>query len=416
MITKKKLIIMLTMMFLVFLTLGLNNYCMAASFSTSASNTSLTVGGTTTLTINTEDCYGQFTITSSDSSVVSVSKSKIWSEDEKTVTLTAVKEGKATITVTATNVTDTAGDNDITGSKTVTINVSAASSNNSSSNNSSNTSSKSSDATLKSLTVGGKTYSNPNTDITVSSVSASTSSITISATANSSAATISGTGTKDLVTGTNKFTITVKAENGDTKSYVVRVSRLAEESSTPNVVEETTPEEETTEEEQVQELRLTTLVVNGTDLYPEFSSEVFEYNIYVVDVDEVQIDAIANMEEANVEITGNTELIEGENTATIKLTKDDQTTEYVIKINKTISLVEEAEVDDEEKIGIIGMITNWWNTSGPVMVLFAVVLILLGASIIFAITSYKYGNNAREVSKHSKVDFIKNEDLIDKNE
>ncbi len=415
--------------------LGMQVSSEAASFSASASSTSLTVGGTTSLSITASGCGGKFTVSSSDSSIVSVGESSIWVEDTtSSITLTAKKAGTATITVTAANVADTAGENDITGSKTVTITVSSSSSSGSSSSgsssgSSSSSSTKSSDATLKSLTVGGKSYSNPSTDITVSSVSASTSTITILATANSSKASISGTGTKDLVTGTNKFTITVTAEDGTTKSYIIRVTKLAEESTVPNVIEET--EEEGGEEET--ELRLSSLVVQDVELVPEFDSEVFEYAIDVVDLDELVINAVANMEDALVEITGNTELIEGKNTVIITLTKDETVVEYKITVNKTVTLAEEPEQEEQEteeeeekNIAIIGIITDWWDKSGPMTVVISAILILLAIATIFAITTYKYTNNVREVSKHAQTDYAEedmsyeedmleddNEDLFD---
>lgn len=430
---KNNLIKILSMVVIfIILIIGMQTLSMAATFSVNAAKSTLDEGANTKLTINASGCLGKFSISSSDSNIVSVSESSKWIEDTSaSITLTAKKAGKATITVTATNVSDVKGDNDVTGSKSTTITVSApkietpsdvkdtTNNNKSNSENKPNTSSsKSSDATLKTLTIGGKNYTNPKTDITAPSVNANTSSIKISAIANDSKATISGTGTKDLLTGTNKFTIKVKAENGNTKSYVVRVTRLAEESTTPNVLEEKKPISEEVEqkkiEEQPQELRLTSLVINETELIPEFSSELFEYSAYVNDIDEIKIDAIANNEDAKVEITGNTELVEGENIATVKLTKDDKTVEYKIKINKSIVMVqeeiqeepEEQKEEETKKIGIIGIINNWWISSGSATIAFSTILILLGAAIIFAITTYKYGNNLKKISKQDRVESI----------
>ena len=427
-----KAIIGLIMFFLIIL--AFENPSLAASFSVSAAKTTLNVGDSTSLTINASDCLGQFTISSSDSSVVSVGESSKWIENTSaSITLTAKKAGKATITVTAANVSDSAGYNDVTGSKSVTITVSepqsqapsngGGSSGGSSSGSSS--SNKSSDATLKSITVGGTKYSNPNTDITISSVSASTSSIKIDAETNNSNAKVSGTGTKDLVTGTNKITLTVTAENGATKTYIVRVTRLAEESTTPNIVDENPPEEINDEgEATTEELRLTSLTIEGVELIPEFNSETFEYSVYITDQEELKIDAVANVEGTNVEILGNTGLIEGENIATIKLTKDDKVTEYKITINKSTAapLMETpeeniiADEETEQKVGFIGMITDWWNKAGPTTLTFTIILALLGAAIIFAIVSYKYSSGAREMARHSKVDFIQNDDFMGKNE
>ena len=52
-------------------------------------------------------------------------------------------------------------------------------------------------------------------------------SISISAAANDTKATVSGTGTKTLNAGDNTFSIVVTAENGVTKTYIVRVTRAA---------------------------------------------------------------------------------------------------------------------------------------------------------------------------------------------
>lgn len=389
----------ITIMMLMLLVMAFGTPSEAATFSVSAASTSLTVGGTTTLSINGTECIGQFTISSSDSSIVSVGSSTMWIEETtSTVTLTAKKAGKATITVTATNVSDSSGNNDVTGSKSVTITVTESQS-----------SSSSSDATLKSITVGGTKYSSPSTDFTVK-VSSSTSSITIAAETNNSNAKVSGTGTKDLVTGTNKITLTVTAESGATKTYTIRVTRLAEESTTSNLEDENPPEEIDDEGEAVEELRLSSLTIEGVQLIPEFSSDVFEYTVYITDLEELSINAVANMEEANVEITGNTNLLEGENVAVIRLTKDDQVVEYKITINKTILAESEEEV--EEKTSIIGIISDWWNRAGPATLTFTIILILLGAAIIFAIVSYKYSKETKKVYKHGDVGFIQNEDLI----
>ncbi len=432
--TTLKVIIGLIMFFLIIL--ALENPSLAAGFSVSASKTTMNVGDSTTLTITVSDCEGMFKFSTSDASVVSISSSGDWLGEHSTtynITLTAKKKGSAKITVTADNVSDKSF-NEVTGSKSVTITVNApqqekpstgGSSNNS--GGSSNTSNKSTDATLKSITVNGRKYSNPNADITIGNVSASTSSINISAETNNSKAKVSGTGSKDLVTGTNKITLTVTAESGATGSYIIRVTRLAEESTTPNVVDENPPEEINDEgEEIINDLRLTSLTIEGVELIPEFNSETFEYSVYITDLEELKIDAVANLEGASIEITGNTGLIEGENVATIKLTKDDKVTEYKITINKTVAAVLSAEPEEniisqeenlEEKVGFIGMIKDWWNRSGPITLTFTAILIFLGIAVIFAIVSYKYSNGAREASRHGRISFIQEEnDMSNKKE
>ena len=418
----------------------LETVSMAASFDASASKTTLNIGDTTSVTIKVNDCFGKFTVSTSDSSIVSVNNTSIWIEhgsQSGSFTITAKKAGKATITITAKNVSDTAGDNDITGSKTVTITVpepkkeepkeepkkeetkkeetktettKEQTTTNKEEEAPKPVVTKSSDATLKSLTVDGKTYSNPKNSITANNVSSDTATIKISAQTNDSKAKVTGTGTKELVTGTNKFTLKVTAEDGSTKSYTIKVTKLEEEDTTPNIVEEQKEEEKQEEPE----LRLSSLILEGVELIPKFEAEIFEYTVYITSVEELKIDAKANIEDATIEITGNTNLKEGENTALIKLIKDEKTVVYKITINKaglsTIQGNTENKPDkklddkDETKISFIGKITDWWNKSGMLTIVLAGILGLFSAAVSFVITVYKYTKPAVNTSKHLNED------------
>lgn len=83
---------------------------------------------------------------------------------------------------------------------------------------------------LKSLSVSDysltPTFDIYETDYAVS-VPNSVTSVNVSATAVSSNATVSGTGSKSLAVGSNKFTITVKAQNGSTRTYNLTIVRQA---------------------------------------------------------------------------------------------------------------------------------------------------------------------------------------------
>ena len=282
-------------------------------------------------------------------------------------------------------------------------NNSGSSSNNNSNSNNNNTSKKSSDTSLKSITVGGNSYKIGDT----MTVSADTSSIDIQAVAKSSKASVSGNGIKELVTGTNKFTIKVTAEDGSTKNYSITIIREEYVEDNPNI-------EDPNYQSEIQDLKLKSLVIDGIELTPQFSSDVFEYSAYIINEDKLDIEAISSIEDAKVEIVGNTNLVEGENTILIKLTKDDKTVEYKITVNK--SIVQEDNEQENEKGGFIGWITGWWNNSGSTVIVFTIILILLGAAAIFAVTSYKYSNNVKKVSKHeqSQTDYI--EDIYSKQE
>lgn len=288
------------------------------------------------------------------------------------VTLRANKAGTATIRVIASDVSDS-NFNDVTGTKTVTITVKDPVTeppvNNNPSGGNSGTVNKSGDATLKSITVAGKTYNNPNTDLTVT-VDANTNSTEIKAVPNSSKATVSGTGSKELVTGTNPVTITVTAENGAKRTYTVRIRKLANESTTPNVPDNQTPNDQNQANEdpnaqnpdegteEPKNLRLAYLMLDDVELMPEFNSEIFEYSLSVTNRDKLEIIAQANMEDANVEIIGADELKDGENEVIIKLTKGEEIVEYKLKVNKTTEDVVMPGTVNGENQGKSGMNMN----------------------------------------------------------
>lgn len=93
---------------------------------------------------------------------------------------------------------------------------------------------------LKSLSVSGQsltpTFSMYETSYSVI-VPNSVSSVTISAAAVAATTSISGTGNKNLSVGTNKITITSKAQNGSTRTYTINIVRQ----EAPKPVEPETP-------------------------------------------------------------------------------------------------------------------------------------------------------------------------------
>lgn len=286
----------------------------AGSFSASAGKTTLTVGEKTTFVANANGCGGNFKISSSDSSVVSIEgSSSEWIENgSHSVTLVANKAGKATITLTAVDVADSTTADEITGSKSVTITVNAPAPEPPANNGGDNGgSSKSGDATLKSLKIAGKTYNNPGTDFTIT-VNSNVTTVDISAVPNHGGAHVSGTGSKELVTGSNTVTITVTAENGAKKNYSIRIRKLADDTVTPNVPDtsstgennngDTNGEPDAQNQDTPQFLRLSYLLIDDAELMPEFDSETFEYTLNVSNKDSLNIIAQANMEGAEVEI------------------------------------------------------------------------------------------------------------------
>lgn len=396
---RRKLIIGIAIVVLT--VLSFYNESFAAGISASAKNTQLTVGDTTTLTIKANECVGRFSISSSDPSVVSVSSSSEWIENTSlSITLTAKKAGNATITIATNDVSDMAGENEVKDSKTVNITVKEKVVTPPPTQNS-----KSTDATLKSITVGGKKYNNPKTDITVASVSADTSSIKIEAQTNNSKATVTGVGNKDLTAGTtNSFTLKVTAESGATQNYIVRVPRLAQDDSKPNVIEE---KEEEEPEEEIKVL-LKSLAIKGViseeeekidlALTPEFSSEVYEYTLTIPpeqnEITKLDVEAIGAQEDFTIEITGNEELVDGENTVTIlvKSKNGEKTATYQILVVKQPKEVEAVAVAAPVETTQIPQEVEQ-ELSIPKILIAVFTSIIAIAGIVFGVIEYRYSKN-----------------------
>lgn len=232
-----------------------------------------------------------------------------------------------------------------------------------------NTNSKASDTTLSSVTIDGENYKLNSTK----TVSADKTSVVIKATTTNSKAKVAGTGTKELLPGTNKFTLTVTAENGTKRNVTVTILREEGASNTPEPTP--TPDENA-------ELRLTSLEVVGAVLTPFFDEGIFEYTTSVVGLDLVQVNAIANIEDADIEITGNTDLVDGENIVTIKITKDERETEYQITVNKIAEVVSAQDEEQEDNGSFLG------STKGKMVIgLVIVILIIAIIIVIFKIKS-----------------------------
>lgn len=178
--------------------------------------------------------------------------------------------------------------------------------------------SKASDKALKTLEVtpeGLDPEFNPETTSYTLNVGADVEKLEIKAAPNDEKATVEITGNESLVAGDNAVKITVTAQDRTTRIYTINVKKG----------------EATT-------LGLSSLKINGYTLSPKFSSNVYEYKINVLDpnITKLDVSAVANVENAKVEVTGNTNLVKGENTITITVTSEDgkEKVIYQILVNK----------------------------------------------------------------------------------
>lgn len=223
--------------------------------------------------------------------------------------------------------------------------------NNSNSNNNNNKpeTQKSSDSTLKSLTIEGcELYPefNPETKEYNVKVGNDVTSVNIVATANDSKASCKLEGVyQDLAIGENTATVVVTAEDGSTNRYIIKITRGREA------------------------LKLVTLKISYKDsegnikelkLNPELSEEIFEYKLEDLSylISKLDVEVIANLEDAKIEITGNEKLSEGENIITITITMpaeseelEDEVLTYKIVVNK----------EKEPVVTPIGKIKNWFK-------------------------------------------------------
>ena len=389
---KKRLIVIL--LFVMILSISLISNAATGSFSVSASSTNINVGSTTNINITAKDCGGKFTITSSDSSIVSVSESSKWIESgSQSITVTGKKAGTATITVTASDVGDTS-ENEVSGSKTIKITVKDSGSSTGGSSGT-NTSTK---ATLKKLVVAGKTYNNPAKSITVKVGNDVTSAKIVPTTSNGESYKINKENPVKLEEGTNTVKITLASGN----VYTVYIRREAKVDDTPNIIDE---EQKPQEEEKV---FLKSLSVKGITLEeekvelsftPEFSSEVYEYRIILdetmFNITKLDIEALANKDDCTVEIDGNEEIQDGENVVTITVKSKDGKITQTYKIIVTKQIEAEpivADIDEGPKQEENTFFTK--DTLKIIIVSFTSIIAILG--IIFAVVEYKYGKNAVE--------------------
>lgn len=208
-----------------------------------------------------------------------------------------------------------------------------------------------------------------------------------------------------LAEGTNTLTITLESGN----KYTRKIYNQKEETEVkPNIIEE--PEEK---------FLLKNLVIKGKDenneevkftLTPNFFKEAFEYLITIPEeqsyITSLDVEAVGQKSEYIIEITGNEELVVGENVITILVKSKDgsKSTTYTVKVNK-LGEPEETEpavaepVDTTKKDD-----NNKDNKMVNIIKTFIVVftLVVLFAGIIFAIIEYEYGKTKQE-HKQEKV-------------
>lgn len=347
----KKIKIALSFIISIFVILiGKNVY--AASASISASNTNIKVGQSTTIYVNINKTEAwnlrlsssggslSGTTSNADSAGSEVSKNVM------TATFSASSVGTYTVSLSG-NITGS-DLNKKPASGSVTINVNNSNSGSSSSGNSSSSSGNSSSsgqtssraelAMITTSPVDFKGFKSASSGPYYVTVENKVTKLGVSAKGkNGSTYTVSGN--TDLQVGTNKVTVTAK-KGSSTKEYYIYVTRKAsnDEEITPNQIDKKDDENK----EEKKQLRLNNIILDdklNVKLDPNFDPEIFEYTVILgedyLDLEEILINAIANIEDAKVTIKGNENLVDGENIITITVeAKDYETVTYTIKVLK----------------------------------------------------------------------------------
>lgn len=342
--------ILLGIIVALFITLNIN--CVsAATFGVRSSATTIYVGDTATITVSgTGVAGGPITISNSNSSVASISTSRIdWLENSNgSIKVTAKAVGTTTITIKGTVASLSNSEDEDTVVKTVTITVkekqvantnnnsngSSTNKNNNTSSNKNNTTttSKSSNANLKNmiLSVEGLSPSFAKNITSYSlNVGENVNEVKVNATVEHSRASYSVSGNTNLKVGENVISVKVTAEDGTVKTYKINVLK-----SDDPVKSDAT---------------LSSVIIEDVDLGQTFDPNVTEYNAgdITVKADKLNIYAYPTNDNAKVEIIGNENLGVGENKITIKVTSENGnvTKEYTISFNKLYAEESSGNVD-----------------------------------------------------------------------
>lgn len=291
---------------------------------------------------------------------------------------------------------------------------------------------KSTDSTLSSLSIAeGAITPEFNKDVKEYAITVpnEVTKLNITATPTDSKATVSVTEYEELKEGENIITISVTAEDGTTKTdYVIKATRQRKELALEKLIIKYT-----NQNGEVVEVPLT----------PEFISNIYEYSIETLEywVKSLDIEALANIEGATIEISGADSLKEGENVITItvknKITMEPQeegaepteqqeeTKTYTIKFNKNAEPTIIGKISNWFK-GIFGGVSTWYANNQEKAVFGALmfcIVALIGLSIYIIVDYKKYQDllgkigklnnlNSNEIKATSEVENITvNEEL-----
>lgn len=352
----------------------------AATLSISTSKTTVAPGETFTVTVSLNGGAGKISASTSNGTG---SLGNTWLDNSSaTFSCTAGSSGTVTISASGLAADYTTGeDENLSRSASVTIkqpetttpssgnNNSNTGGNNGNSNTSSNNNSSSGGTTSRPSTNTTTDTRSSNSNLSVLQIAEGSitpefssgtleyqinvpneiTKLTITATPEDSNAIVKIAGNEELVVGENAIEVIVTAENGSTTVYKINAVRA-----------ETVLN--------LQALNVFYINENGEKipltLNPTFEPTIYEYTLENIthQIENLIIEGTATRENAEIQITGNEGLKEGENTVQIKvIVKDESGLEevktYTIKLNKEAAPV-------ETPISLWDRIKNWFGMAG----------------------------------------------------
>lgn len=420
----KKVLLAIVLAAIIALLLTVKSYA-ATSISISTSKSSVAPGESFTVTVSAVGAGPVNTTVSNGSG----GKRDFLDNSSYSFTCTAGSSGSVTIYASGTLGDYATGDEaNRSASKTVSIvqpNKNTGGSSNGGSSNGGNTTrkpntnnstkptetkeeKKSTDSTLSSLSIAeGAITPEFNKDVKEYAITIpnEVTKLNITATPTDSKATVSVTEYEELKEGENIITISVTAEDGTTKTdYVIKATRQRKELALEKLIIKYT-----NQNGEVVEVPLT----------PEFISNIYEYSIETLEywVKSLDIEALANIEGATIEISGADSLKEGENVITItvknKITMEPQeegaepteqqeeTKTYTIKFNKNAEPTIIGKISNWFK-GIFGGVSTWYANNQEKAVFGALmfcIVALIGLSIYIIVDYKKYQDLLGKIGK-----------------
>ena len=370
----------------------------AASMVISFSNSSAKVGDTITATVTAKGATGKVNLSVEGNATLSENSINVDGSASTSVKING--EGDVKVTATAADMKETSSDKKFTGSTAGKIKVSK---------NDNKATNKSNNANLSNLGIKPNDFKGFKISTTSYNVSVpnDVENITIYATAQDKKATITGAGAQKLNVGKNELNVIVTAEDGTTKTYTINVTREEAKNdkneTTDNTTSNTDATNSTTSEnsentESTSESDLKKLSIKGYNLTPTFSPDVYEYKVDVSgDVSSLDIETEGTNHNVSIDIVGNENLTDGENTITLLVYNEEtkQNSTYQIIVNKT-----SADVN-----GLNDTLNDAVKKANKIrMILLGVVGFIIICAIIFVIVRHRLSTNDDEKYEYDDDD------------